>query len=319
MEVSKMKKQSFFATVMLMLVPAMASALDIVDPSQWEITDRFAETSATADNGKLFGLIAPSDHQFSNFISPMTNPVYFEDPRTLTEARVIFLNHHVPNALGGQNVQVYATQLRAALTENLSLIATKDGFIVSQNPVVKDGFADVMAGLKYNLFKDVESQTILSVGAAYEMSIGSRRALQGNGSGEFHLFATSGTEFLPNWHLISASGFRLPTNTAAANQMWYWSNHIDRRLGCGPFYLFTEANWYHYMSNGTAFGLPVGGGDLFNLGAVGVAGNDMVTGAYGVKYKPNQNLEIGVAYELPYTSRRDLLQDRLTVDLILRY
>jgi hypothetical protein len=38
-----------------------------------------------------------------------------------------------------------------------------------------------------------------------------------------------------------------------------------------------------------------------------------------VKYKPNQNLELGLAYESPYTSQRDVLADRLTVDLILRY
>ena len=45
---------SFFATVMLMLVPAMASALDIVDPTQWEITDRFAETKTVGTIGRVF-------------------------------------------------------------------------------------------------------------------------------------------------------------------------------------------------------------------------------------------------------------------------
>ncbi|MFO0919474.1 MAG: hypothetical protein U0872_14335 [Planctomycetaceae bacterium] len=270
-------------------------------------------------DGRILGLFRESDHQFSNFISPMTNPIYFEDPRTLTEARGIFINHHLPNSLGGDNVQVYATQLRAALTENLSIIATKDGYIDSQSPVLSDGFADVMAGLKYNLFKDAETQSILSTGLTYELPVGSTRALQGRGDGEFHLFLTGGTEFLPNWHWVSGSGFRLPANMAAGNQMWYWSNHVDRKLGDLPFYLFTEANWYHYMSNGTAFPAPIGGLDLFNFGSPGIAGNDVVTGAWGLKYKPNKHVEAGIAYEIPLSSRRDIIQDRLTVDLILRF
>ena len=114
------------------------------------------------------------------------------------------------------------------MTERLSIIATKDGFITSQNPLVQDGFADVAAGLKYNVYRDVETQTIASVGTTFEMPVGSTRSLQGNGDGEFHLFATGGTEFLPYWHWVSGTGFRLPVDRAAENQLWYWSNHIGR-------------------------------------------------------------------------------------------
>ena len=276
-------------------------------------------SSLLVSDDKLLGLFAHSDKCFTNFISPMTNPVYFEDPRTLTEARFIFINNQLPAAVGGQNVQVIAVQARVALTERLSIIATKDGFITSQNPLVQDGFADVSAGLKYNVFRDVETQTIASVGTTFEMPVGSTRSLQGNGDGEFHLFATGGTEFLPYWHWVSGTGFRLPVDRAAENQLWYWSNHIDYQMGDSGFYLFTECNWWAYMSSGTAFGAPIGGGDLFNLGSVGMGGVNYVTGAYGVKYKPSVNSELGIAYEFPYSQRKDLMQDRLTVDLIIRY
>ena len=63
----------------------------------------------------LCGLIMPSDHCFDSFISPMTNPVFFEDPRQLTEVRGIFLNHKVPLAAGGGDVQLYAAQARARI------------------------------------------------------------------------------------------------------------------------------------------------------------------------------------------------------------
>ncbi len=308
-----MKSFLGIAITLLAMAHTPTFALDPYDPADWEMWEQIGSED------RLLGLFAHSDEYFHDFISPMTNPVYFEDPRNLTEARFIFLNHHLPNSLGGDNMQVYATQLRAALSEKLSVIATKGGYFVSQSPLIDDGFADVSLGLKYNLYKDVCSQTLLSTGLTFELPVGSTKARQGNGDGEFHLFLTGGTEFLPNWHWISGTGFRLPSDTAAENQIWYWSNHVDRKLGNSGFYLFTEANWYYYMTNGNAFPAPVGGQDLFNFGSVGINGENLVTGAYGIKYKPSPNLELGVAYEIPYTTRRDIIQDRLTVDLILRF
>lgn len=72
------------------------------------------------------------------------------------------------------------------------------------------------------------------------------------------------------------------------------------------------------MSGGNT-ALPVEGLDLANLGSNVVDGNDIVTGAIGVKYKPSPNTEIGFAYEVPLTDRRDILKDRYTIDWIFRY
>ena len=80
-----------------------------------------------------------------------------------------------------------------------------------------------------------------------------------------------------------------------------------------------EFNWYHWLESG-ANGIPgVEGGDLFNFGSTGVAGNNIVTGAFGLKYKPSGHTELGVAWELPLTERRDVLENRITFDWILRY
>ncbi|QDU55760.1 hypothetical protein [Aeoliella mucimassa] len=266
----------------------------------------------------LLGCFCPTPHCFDDWISPMTNPVFFEDPRTLTELRAIFLQHKVPLAAGGGDVQLYALQIRAALTDRLSLIATKDGYAVSSNPLIRDGWADVSLGLKYNLIRDYKTESLLTTGFTYEMPVGSPRTLQGNGDGEFHLFVTGGTELCCDWHYLSAFGLRLPVDDDAEESSLYWSNHIDYHFGHG-FYALTEFNWFHWTESGSATNLGVSGGDLFNLGAQGVAGNDIVTGAFGVKYKPNRLTEIGVAWENPLTERRDVLENRLTVDLILRY
>jgi hypothetical protein len=271
------------------------------------------------DGCSLTGLIKKSDHSFDDFISPMTNPLFFEDPRTLTEARLIFANHRVPGGLGGGSAQLYAMQLRAAINEDVSIIATKDGYIVSDTPLLNDGWADISAGLKVNVYKDACSQTLLSVGGTFEAPFGTPKARQGNGDGEFHMFTSGGTTILEDYHLLSGLGLRLPVDQNAESTSMYWSNHIDRKIGDSKFYLLGECNWYHWLSNGGALPVNFEGIDLVNLGSTGVDGNDLVTAAFGVKYKPSGNMEIGVAWEAPVSDRRDIMDDRLTVDWILRY
>ncbi len=272
------------------------------------------------DDGLLgFGLIKHSDKCFNDFISPMTNPVFFEDPRTLSEVRFIFLNHNLPTSLGGNSVQVYAMQVRAAITERLSIIATKDGFIYTQSPVFDSGFADINAGLKYNLYRDVCKGRLLSIGGTFEAPTGSNKALQGNGNGELNLFVSGGTRIGEKAHWISASGLRQPMDTNLENSLFYFSNHLDRQIGDRPLYAFTELNVYNYQASGTAFPLAVEGGDLFNLGSPNISGNNLVTNAVGLKAKPRANMETGIAYEYNLADRQGLMRDRLTVDWIIRY
>lgn len=92
-----------------------------------------------------YGLIKQSESCYDDFISPMTNPVYFEDPRQLTEARLIFINHKLPFLLNipGGRIQAYVLQARLRLTERLSFIAVKDGFVVSDSVFIDDGWADI--------------------------------------------------------------------------------------------------------------------------------------------------------------------------------
>lgn len=277
------------------------------------------QQSCDSTGGLLgLGILKHSDPCFNDFVSPMTNPVFFEDPRTLSEVRFIFINHELPAAIGGNSVQVYAMQVRAAITDRLSLIATKDGLIYTQSPVLDSGYADVAAGFKYNLYRDAKAGRLLSAGMTYEIPMGSNRSLQGNGNGEFHFFTTAGARIGDKGHWISAMGLREPADTNLENRIWYWSNHLDRQIGDRPLYAFTEINWYNYLSSGNGPG-SIEGGDLFNLGAAGVTGNDLVTQAIGLKARPRCNVEAGLAYEFPLTARRGLLDNRLTADLIFRF
>ena len=263
----------------------------------------------------------PSDRCFSEFVSPITNAIFFEDPRTLTEARFLFINHDLPDALGGGDAQVYALQLRAAINDRLSIIAIKDGFIVGQpNAPFDDGWADIGLGLKYLLWSDCCTQRLLAGGVTYELPSGTRRALQGNGDGEFNVFLSGAARIWGTYNWMVTSGARIPTNSNEESQVFYLSNHISRRLGCSNFYLVSEAHWYHWFRSGNQTALAgIEGLDLFNFGSTGVAGNSIVTGAWGVRFKPGPSTEIGMAYQVPLTSREDILDDRFTLDWIFRY
>ena len=269
----------------------------------------------------LTGLIKRSEGCYDDFISPITNPVYFEDPRQVTEARALFINHNLPTLLGnpGGRIQLYALQIRVRLSENLSLIAVKDGYAVSQSPILDDGWADISAGLKYSLFRDAAAGQLLSVGARFEVPTGMARTLQGNGDGVLDVFASGGTRIGSSGHYLTTSGFVLPMDRSEENQFWYWSNHLDKRIGATNLYALTELNWFHYMNDSKTFPVALEGGDLFNLGSPGIEGHDLVTNAYGVRYKPNRHLESGCAFEFPLTEKKGLMENRLTADLIIRY
>jgi len=233
------------------------------------------------------GLLMKSECEYSDFISPTTNPVYFEDPRQLTELRPVFIQHRLPPALGAGTVQVIAVQARVRISERLSIIAIKDGFVTASPAApLDDGWADIAAGFKYSLYRNACCGRLLSVGATYELPSGERSALQGNGDGEFNMFASYGTRIGCRSHWISTLGFRLPANIIEESQSVYWSNHLDYRLN-KKLYAFTEFNYYHYTkSGGGGYGLStIEGGDLFNLGSDSVTGNSLVTGAIGLKYK----------------------------------
>ena len=274
--------------------------------------------------GCLGGLIKKSDHCFDDFISPTTNFVFFEDPRTLTEIRPIFVNHWIPESLGGGTIQLLALQFRIALSERLSLIAVKDGYVFDStngllDTLLDSGVADVSAGLKYNLIRDVQRGTLLSGGFTYEIPLGEDDALQGLGDGEFHLFLSGGQRFLDgNAHWLSTFGWRLPVDDDVNTESVHWSNHFDVRV-TERSYLFTELTWWHWTEDAGSGFLPVAGQDLFNLPATGIEGNDLVSQAIGAKLKPRRNVETSVAYEFPLTDLEDVLESRLTADVIFRY
>jgi hypothetical protein len=266
-----------------------------------------------------------SDHAFDNFIGPISNPILSKDPRSLTEARVLFINNEIDpqSLLGSGDFQVAACEVRVALTDRLTFIADKDGYawIHPSVPALKgEGWLNINAGLKYTLVRDVEDQFLLTGGLTYEPPTGEAAVFQGLGDGVFTVFLASGKEFGNCAHLLGTVGYQFPVNSDQNSSFYYLSLHVDQQL-LGWLYPLLEFNWFHYASGGD-HGLPpvVGEGDgLLNLGTSGVAGTDLVTLAVGLKAHLSCHADTGVAWEFPISNRHDLLNNRLIAEMILRY
>jgi len=269
---------------------------------------------------RVLGLL-PSDHCFDRFISPISNPFFFEDPRSLTEVRGIFLGNTLPRgATQGGDIQVWAAQARGRITDRWSLIAPRIADMQINNPPNghPNGFMSAPIGVKYNFFRDVDSQFLASAGGTYFIP-GSNTVFQGFGNGDFHFFLTAGKQIFGRGHWLSGTGFRIPANQNWGTQFWYWSNQWDYELP-GHIYPLMGVNWFHWMrSSGTAATTGITGLDLFNLPAGSVAGSNFATYVIGAKWKPSGHVEVGAGWEVPITQNHDLMGNRVYADLIFRY
>lgn len=262
-----------------------------------------------------------SDHEFDDFISPVTNPVWFEDPRSLTQVRGLFINQQFPkgSALGRGDVQVYGLQAWLALSDRLSIVAPKDGYVSLQpeGSPHRDGWADIATGFKYVLVRDPCNQFLVSTGVIYEWTNGSSSVFQGNGNGVWNFFLSTAKGW-GNTHFMGTAGWHLPNDGSAESQSIFLSLHLDQKL-TDKFYALVEMNGIQYVDNGKALPVSFEGGDIINLGATQVSGNTVVTTAVGGAYKFSESLIFSAAWEFPISNREDLLSDRVTATVTLRY
>lgn len=262
-----------------------------------------------------------SDHAFDGFTGPFSNPVQFKDPRSLTEARGIFIAAWSDPAmpLGDTTAQVYALQLRAAVTERLQVFADKDG-IVRLNPGVgasQTGLANLAAGAKYAFYRDPDTQSIASAVVQYEAPTGYANIFQNQGSGLLAGYIVMGQEFAGDTHAIVQFGQNGAMNVQNAGY-FLTSAHIDRRFGrLTPFY---EANWFYYNQNGNFLpSLGIEGGGLLDLGAGQVMGLSYVTNAVGFKYDLSDSQELGLGYEFQVSQPVMLFNNYAMAQYIWRY
>ena len=266
-------------------------------------------------------------------ISPVANPIFFEDPRITSEARPLFINHWLPNSfhyaggnapLGGE-VQVYALQLRYALTERLALIATKDGYIAMHpNNTLshENGWANLAAGLKYAVIDDRDRALIVTPGFTIELPTGDTEVLQGRGSGEFNPFVSAEKGF-GDFHVTGNLGARVPVDFNRQTAQLHYSLQADYYV-CQYFIPFVVGNGYTVLSKGNqqllgAVPLNTEMSDLINFGSSDARGKTQITAGAGFRSKLTKSLDFGFAYEVGVSKPVGIFESRVTTDLIWRF
>jgi hypothetical protein len=281
-------------------------------------------------SGSHFQGTFQSDHCFDRFISPVSNPFFFEDPRSLTELRPVFIYQHIPGGnplFPGGSFEGYFLQGRLAITENFSIVVHKLGYVSVQPDghglfpsrlESGSGFAEVQVGPKLTFLRNRETNTILAIGANFEIPVGTSKVFQDTGKGAVTPYFSAAQQIGDNWHLMGTVGYRASFDSKRSDSL-FTSLHLDYGLYNRIFPL-VEVNWYHYTKNGKSLPASFEGEDIINFGSTHVSGNDMVTLAAGVRFKIiPEALQAGVVFEFPISNRHDLMDYRVTADVIIRY
>ena len=257
----------------------------------------------------------------AKLIDPLTAPTAFETPLIYTGLNAMAMHHEFPSdsVFQGGDANIYALQARYAVSDQLAIIATKDGFIDlnPDNPGVPDdeGFADIAAGFKYAIIDDLDEGLIVTPGLIFETTSGDKEVFQGNGDGLLRPFVSVGKD-LGEVNLVGFFGYSQPLDGGEESSSYDYHLHASYEAGHG-FFPLVELNGITYTSGGNGPFTGFEGTELINLGSKDVAGNSLITGAIGTRYAVGDNVLIGLGYEMPLTSREDIFDSRWTLDAIL--
>jgi hypothetical protein len=272
-----------------------------------------------------------SDHAFDHFATPISNPFLFEDPRSLTEIRPLFIYQSVPrqqpNFQGG-DLYFFGARGSIALTERFSITLNKLGAISvapsGASPFDSEfGFAELWLGPKFTFYRDPQFSTIMAAGAIFQIATGNEKVFQDTGDLSVTPYISVGktlTEFrnLGSLNAIATAGYTFGT-TRDRSDYFYLSGHLDFDLfNRQRFYPILEFNYFQYTTDGRARPFRGEGHDLINFGGQ-AKGASLVTGTIGGRFKITEAAQIGAGYELPLFGNKDVFRYRFTLDLIFRY
>ena len=252
-------------------------------------------------------------------VNPVTNPIFFESPLIQTEVRPLFLHHRLDDGfVGGGFVNVYALQLRYAVSDRLAIIATKDGYIDMHTTVLHThGWADLAAGLKYALIQSDALAFQLTPGFTFTMPTGKEEVSQGRGKGEWNFFVSAIKGF-GDFHITANVGARVPNDFGKNTASLHYSGQLDYHL-CQWFSPFVSLNAFTTLNGANGLRLTTEGFDLINFGSNKAAGQTQAAFGGGFRTRLLPKLDLGFAYEFGLTPQEDIFRDRFTMDVSWRF
>ncbi|MFM7150954.1 MAG: hypothetical protein ACKO23_14025 [Gemmataceae bacterium] len=304
-----------------------------VTPGFWE---RCVDLVTFGDKGNAHGRCSfQSDACFPRMISPVTNPFYFEDPRSLTEIRPIFMYQGIPNSnprTNGGSAFWFGSQFRLALTDRFSFVINELGFLsINPDKAVAPfqngtGFSEIKLGPKYTFLRNTESNTVMAGGLIFEIPAGSGKVFQDTGTLSLDPYLSFGQTFgaLPNGfgsiNLLANTGYSFSMNNERAD-FYYLNFHTDWNIAnFNTFYPLFEMNWMYYTTKPTSQVFVFEGQDLVNFGSKNRNYNNYLSLAGGLRYRFTDNVFLGAAAEFPVLGTNQGFCDyRLTFDFIFRY
>ncbi len=294
-----------------------------------EPNTKVAKEEAQESESKFLGLDLKGSlgkGRHSRYVPPITNPIFNETPFITTEVRPFYFYNRIPNdfVTDGGHAHLWALQLRLAITERLAFIATKDGYAdIYFDEVLEDedGFANIALGFKYAFYSEPETESLFTAGLRYEIPIEDLTAsgleLQGNGDGFLNPFLT-GTRTFGDLGIQASVGANLALRPSEDTSILHYSLHADYEMLPG-FFAMVEFNGYTAIRNGNrSRGVidQIDGVDVFNFGSEHRDTTAVIGG--GLRYRFNDNIQIGLGAETPMTDRDNTILDyRIYFDLVL--
>jgi hypothetical protein len=269
-------------------------------------------------------------------IQSLSNPTLFESAVPQSRIRGMVINHQTPDTVStggtgaqvavGGDVNIMALQIEYALNDRLSIVASKDGFIdfnpSSASPLTDEtGFANLAAGLKYAFIYDEVNDFAASVTLQLELPTGNRDVFQGRGDGAA-LLTFSALKLMGGWQFSGATGINVPFDSNEEATTGFASAHVSYQV-TERFTPIAEVNVYQTLSAGSQGSVPTDfeGGGFFNFGSqFGEENATIVTAAIGARYKINDALSLGAAYEVPLTEEEEnFMESRVTLDFVYKF
>lgn len=322
------------AFLVVLIAPAWAGADEmggepVVVPKARPAAPAATAPAAKEDRFAGFG----KSFRFEGFAMPIGMPYLFEEPFTVTGIHAEFIRHEFPEHStdlpgGGQFIKggyanLFAVQARLAITDRLSFIATRDGYIWfregSGSAYGNDhnGWMDLAGGFKYALYIDRYNDGIISVGFRYRSHTGSRDVFQGHGAGAAQPFISAGKGFGPI-KLIGNFGAEIPFDNDDNSTFLHWGVQANTRIA-EILYPLVSVTGIKYVGNGDRLPINWEGLDVANIGSANVTGNDVVWGGLGFRVAPIEHVTVGFLWETALTSRKDVFDDRYTASLSLEF
>jgi hypothetical protein len=274
-----------------------------------------------------------SDHAFDAFVSPVSNPFLFEDPRALTEVKPLFIYQRTPGIssyFSHSNIFFVGAQGRVALTDRLSFVVSELGWndfrVHNSNGTVlgRSDFSELRLGPKYTFLRNDSTCTLLAGGLSFDINTSNHFTSLSGPSNDLSLrpYLSFGQNFktgVGDFNFLNTTGYSFGTNNRPTD-FFYSSFHVDYDVaGWKKLYPFIELNWFWYTQNGDRAPLGFEGRDLYNFGFGGVAGHQNSSLALGARYKFSECIQTGGAIEFPLWGPHYLMDFRITLDVIFRY